>query len=123
MDDRVNCMACLVADETGMLLGSVAVAGGVTHALARTGGARQTAHHLCAFDFAGTIRDGRYWSSRVDEEDVVRRAIGPLEGAGPQPAAHDDVEADALAPSELGEDWEHDGREAYVDVRHRQHDR
>lgn len=42
------------------------------HALARTGGARQTAHHLCAFDAAGTIRNDRYWVSWVNEDDIIR---------------------------------------------------
>jgi len=72
MHNQVNCMACLVADDTGVLHDSVAVAGAVTHALARTAGARQTAHHLCAFDTTGTIKNGEYWTSRVNEDDIVR---------------------------------------------------
>lgn len=69
MDPRVNCITCLVADEEGMLRGAVAIVGGITHALVRTG--RQTTHHLCAFDTSGTMKDGRYWASFVQEDDIA----------------------------------------------------
>lgn len=72
MDKRVNCMTCLVADEEGMLSGIVATVGTITHALARTGGVHQAAHHLCAFDSAGTIKNNRYWESRVEEDCLER---------------------------------------------------
>jgi hypothetical protein len=49
MDKRVDCMACLVADENGMKVGVVTRAG-ITHALSKA---------------------GLYYTARVYEEDVV----------------------------------------------------
>lgn len=113
MDDRVNCMACLVADDDGILSNGVAKDGTIVHALARTGGNRQTAHHLCAFNNTGTLRCGVYWTSRVEEEAIIRSADLPFEPNGnsglacsrtTHPIADDDVQADALSPGELDED-------------------
>lgn len=70
MDERVNCMACLVANEKGMINGAVATIGVVTHALTHFAGARRTFYRLCAFHDTGTLRPGTYWESRVDEKDI-----------------------------------------------------
>lgn len=69
MDYRVNCMACLVADEEGALPGAVVTKGAITHALARTG-SNAGAHHLCAFDDTGTMRRGKFWESRVGDDEI-----------------------------------------------------
>lgn len=64
-------MACLTADH-GYLPNDVAMsADGITHALARAASASQTAHHLCAFDKDGVLRNGTYWTSRVAEADIM----------------------------------------------------
>lgn len=113
IDKRVNCMACLVADDIGILRDSVATTGAITHALVRTAGAHETAHHLCAFDATGTLKRGEYWTSRVDDADIIHFA-----STSPQPAEHDDIEADTLSPGELGEDGKHDGRKANIYIGH-----
>lgn len=92
MDKRVNCMACLVADEEGMLAGAVATVGVITHALARTGGARQTAHHLCAFNVDGVLKS-EYWKSRVEEENIIWAADSSAYDVSPA-----DQEPDARGP-------------------------
>ena len=68
MDKRVNCMACLVADENGMKVGVVTRAG-ITHALSKAGNGHF--YPLCAFDNNGVIKPGLYYTARVYEEDVV----------------------------------------------------
>ncbi len=88
MDERVNCMACLVADESGMTIGAVVTVGVVTHALAKVADSRGTSYHLCAFDASGTLRPGTYWDARAKEEDIIRacekRAVSS-DGRGPDP--------------------------------------
>lgn len=92
MDKRVDCMACLVADESGVMNGAVATIGGVTHALAET--ARGLVFYLCAFDDAGVLRPGMVWRARTYLEDIAYAdeaspvgqepdARGPLDSSGP----------------------------------------
>lgn len=76
MDERVNCMTCLVANEEWVLENAVATVGIITHALARVVRPGNIAHHLCAFDAAGVMKGGRYWESRVEEENIIGLAKG-----------------------------------------------
>ena len=70
MDERVNCMACLVADESGMTPGRVVTVGSITHAMADTCEGR--AYRLCAYDTEGMLRPGMYWEARADGNNVER---------------------------------------------------
>lgn len=71
MDERVNCMSCLVSDEVGMEIGAVAMINGVTHAVARS--ASGLFFPLCAFDASGTLRPGTYWRYQISEDRLERR--------------------------------------------------
>lgn len=75
MDKRVDCMACLVADESGVMSGAVATIGGVTHALAET--ARGLVFYLCAFDDAGVLKPGMIWTARTYVGDIAYAERGP----------------------------------------------
>lgn len=70
MDERVNCMACLVSDAYGMLPRCVVTVGGITHALAET--CMGKAYRLCAYGAEGILRPGMYWEARADDSNVER---------------------------------------------------
>lgn len=72
MDERVNCMACLVAKESDTLHRSVVTIGVVTHALARIASVTGTAYRLCAFNDEGLLKPGTYWEARVAEANIER---------------------------------------------------
>ncbi len=64
MDERVTCMACLVAGKEG-IVGLVATEHGVTHALARTKAG--ILYFLCAFNNEGWVKLSMFWTSSVNE--------------------------------------------------------
>lgn len=72
MDERVNCMACLVADESDMIDGVVVTVGVVTHALTPTGS--RTIYYLCAFEKEGMLRR-TYWEAQVAEDDIESHPV------------------------------------------------
>jgi hypothetical protein len=69
MDERVNCMACLVIDDDATAPG-VAVVDGVTHALTTVGvGIRH--YTLCDFDDAGVLLPGAYYGRLVGADRIL----------------------------------------------------
>ena len=89
MDVSVNCMACLVADESRMEVGATVTIGVVTHTLAKA--VSGWLYPLCAYDNNGILKPGMYYRARVYEENVVRSspadqepdARGPLDSSDP----------------------------------------
>ncbi len=69
MDERVNCMACLVADDEGMEKGAVFTKQGITHALAGTGDSYL--YLLCEFDDCGTPKSRACYYKHVHAGEVL----------------------------------------------------
>lgn len=68
MDERVNCMACLVIGDD-RLVPAVAVIDGITHALATT--TKQTRHYaLCDFNKNKILVPGAYYGRLVSTDRI-----------------------------------------------------